>query len=92
MTVDAEPAHGPVRVDDAAADQRRRHQLRQSALAQAAHQLHLPEAVLGVHEAQSEGRVLDRAGQAQQHVVRGLGEGAPGMCLGRGSEVSAGTS
>ena len=51
------------------ADQPRRHDLGQPALAQPAHQLHLPEAVLGVHVAQAEGGILDRARDDVRHGV-----------------------
>ena len=59
--IEPEPAHRAIGVDDAAADDRRRHDLGEPALAEPAHHLHLPEAVLGMHEAQAEGGILDRA-------------------------------
>ena len=69
LPVDAEPAHGAVGVDQAAADHPWRDDLGQAPLAQAAHQLHLPEAVLGMDVAEAEGGILDGAGDDVRHGV-----------------------
>ena len=47
----------------------RRHDLGQPALAEPAHQFHLPEAVLGMDVAQAEGGILDRARDDVRHRV-----------------------
>ena len=67
--IEPEPAHRAVGIDQAAADQLGRQDLRQPALAEAAHQLHLPEAVLGMDVAQPEGGVLERARDDVRHGV-----------------------